>query len=871
MEINYIDFNSNLVEKAVTAESSIYIADNERTTNLGSAQKEYEKKRKPLTEQSRFFSWNDFKEIIFPVDAIILREEKLSVVLYEILTETEKEKLEINNYNDIIDFSARFHNFYRELNEYQVTELPQMEGWQKNRYELLKNIRRRYLNYLEEKGFTDISQVRKEVNFSTENVKKYDRLVLLNTVYFTPLEKKILFRLDKYIDIEIFLQLSPEDFSEENLNFKGLSLPDYWPGELNLYTAEEDMLQLASALALAEPEKGLLLSPRLENTEYHRIIPAAKVEIPGEEKFSRSIIFKFIRSLYRLLQSAPAGKDLIGLVELQNAVNRTFFRKYFNLSQNTCNHLKNLIQDNYLYLNQEMVNKIIPEVKPVFAELNNLRDISNLSDLVTYMDGLDLEKLSDSLWKNDLSQFYDGLMELSALEDMNLVSSWEKYYSSPAVGLLDRLLQYLEYKQIQPVQPEEKPELQMQSLESAPHCCRDQVVVFNARQGWLPAGSEPGFFLTEVQRREIGLPTSREIRENQRYYFLRHLLSARKAEVISLENKEENESPGAFMEELKLKYDLEFKQAPIRRSHYVNLYQGIFNRKNSYNDHKSVSLLPEPEYEIIGEEDPLIEKEDFPGDIFYLSYYKFNTLTNCYFQFFCERLMKLEEELGDVEKKLEPLTFGNIVHNLAEKMLNSVSIDQLVMEKKEIESLIEEILEEFSPKIDHRFDYYYKRVVKEELVASMQEFLEELKGILSYHQIKPAAFKVEYTPDIDSKPFYTSDIVDYYLRGRIDLFIRGKEGSLLVDFKSGGSSEDQLNFYSLLLNRVQDRAEPVYKYIYQVLEKDFVSVPPDSEVKFKEKMKKELDKFTESDKFKKITSNRCDRCSYRQICRVVRN
>ncbi|MFW6279198.1 MAG: PD-(D/E)XK nuclease family protein [Bacillota bacterium] len=885
MEISYLDFSSDFIQEAVSRKPAIYVADNECLSNLGLAQGEYEKKRESLVRQSRFMGWSELKEILFPSAKITLREEKLSVVLFELLTAREKQELEINNYNDVIDFAARFHRFYRELNEYQVKDLPALEGWQKERYDLLQSLRDRYREFLARKGFTDTSLICSENNFSPEVVTEYEELVLLNTFDITPFEQSILSRLEDYINIKLYLQLPKNDFAEKKLEFKGLSLPASWPGEINLYTAEEDILQLASALEIAEPETSSIFSPKLKDTNYHRLLAGEQIELPRDEKFSQCRIYKFVFSLYRILVSTPPGKKDYGLGEVYSALGQPFFRHYFQLNREVREQVRQLARDNFLYLDRQLASDRVPGLKPVLKEMEQLSQIRSMPELISYMDQLNLEVLADPNYQNDIGQFYDSLLELSALEEMELVSSWASYYGNPATGLLDRLLQYLEYKRVQPPELSAKPRLKMMELLAAPHCFREHVVVLNARQNWLPAAEKRKLLWTEVQRQEMGLPTAREIREKQRYYFFRHLLTAGRADILALDNREENESPGAFMEELKLNYGLEYQTAPVTREHYPDFYRELFASGEADQDKQQGLLEKEGQLpllvgapdEIETEKDPLITEKDFIDSTFSLTYYKYSTMIDCYFRFFCGYLMNLDELLGDFEHRLQPLTFGNIVHSLAEKMMNLLTVGRLEMDNSQIADLITETLNQFELKIDHRFAAYYHRVVKKELITSLREFLRDLKDLFSYHDFFPQNMEVEFTPRNGARePIHTSRLTDFYPGGRIDLLFSGRENDLLIDFKTGSMNKDQLDFYALLLNQKQEnkngqaQKKMIYKYFYQVLDREFVSSTPGSEIEFRAELKEELEKFTDSKRFIKHHSSQCQNCSYKNICRVVK-
>ncbi len=884
MKLEHLDFSEDIFEKAVNNLPTLYVVESEKANNLNQLHSEYQKHKQPLQKRSQFITFSELKEWLFAREDIILREEKLSVILYSLLTRREKNRLGIENYNDIIEFSSRFHEFYRQLKEYQIEELPELEGWQKERYELVAGLRQRYEKFLQDQGYSSLILSQKDQEISLKPVESFSRLVFLNTVNLTPLEKNIIKDLDKNFsgEITIYLQLPAADFSAADLEYESLTLPQNLPCELNLYSASEDMLQLVSAFHLARPGCSQLLTPRLDDTEYQHLLSPRKIDMPREEMFSNSQIYIFLELLQKLLGASPPDRDEIALAELQDALTRPFFRQYFQLSPGVLDKVRDLLRKNYLYLDSKLLQDKIPSLQRIMAELAKLEEIKEMGELITYLDDLDLEVLSSSAYWDDIEQFYDALLELKSLENMDLVNSWQTFYDNPALGLIDRVLQYIEYKKITPTfeqsSEQEEYDLELQDLDSATQVCRDHLIIFNASQGWLPSPQTQGFLLTEAQRQQVGLPTREDVREKQRYNFLRHLFSADKAEVLTLKNIEENKSPGAFVEELRLKYDLSLQPAPVSETYYPQFYKSIFSedmsvetsQAESSDEHNLPLLIGRPD-EIVREEPLAIETDDFPGPgkDFSLGYYKYSSLEKCYFHFFCEHLMQLEPELGEIDRMLSPMTFGSMVHFMTEKLMQSSSWqDQEIMAKKAGE-VVEEVMEDYHLKIDHRFEDYYYRVVKQELVESLQHFWQSSASPLQSNLFQFQAREVEYSPaGAKSTPFFISRLVNFYLSGRIDLLLDAEDKIALVDFKSGRLQPEQLNFYAILLKHSRGEQRPIHKYFYQVMERKFHQEGPNSELDFRQKMQEVMEDFVQEGKYLKNDSE-CYRCNYKKVCRVV--
>ncbi len=869
------------------------------------------------------------------------------MVLYELMSADEKSELGIENYNDIIEFSARFHRFYRELADYRIKseDLPKMEGWQQQRFELIEDLKMRFCDFLREKGYaapgfhfalagdkdsSDSINISKRQDIEGEFLSRlkempwlkcFKRIVFLNTIFLTPLEKWIIWALDSLaeLDLELYLQLDPASYREEELELKEFKLPDSLPCEVKIYQAAEDTLQLASALHLARPGESELLTPRLEEAGYQHIISADQVEMPRKKEFKASNIYQFIGALQQILGASPPDREEIALVELLHALGRDFFRDYFDLTEKVTDQVRELLREDYLYLDRELAERKAPGLLKLFAELADIRQVKRLPELVDYLDDLKLEALSSPDFSDDIEKFYDALLELNSLEEMGLVSSWKSYYRNPALGLLDRILQYLEYKRINPRDRGQEADLKLEELMSAPEVAREHLMVLNCQQGWLPSTSGGDFILTRAQREEVGLPVVQDERKKQRYHFLRHLFSAEKVDLLTLDNRDENETPGAFLEELSLHYGLEIEESPLQEGNYPEFYRAVFAEGEN-----GLPLLLGDADEIEKEEDPLVEADDFNGGNkgrnnggngeLSLGYYKYNELASCPFRFLVSQLMKLEPEMGRVERMLSPKTFGSMVHFMAEDLLEAGDLgEDFAAIKSRIPGVIDKVLADFNLKIDHRFQDYYHRIMREELKESLEDFFTSLNSRLKDEELIIDQWWVEYSPGNRSRekkkqnkpegeeskdesqdksqnmsqdesqesgvtavtaaeaetdrPFFESELVDIYLSGRIDLLLDCGDRVMLLDFKSGKVTDGQLNFYAVLLKHCDQEIRPIYKLFYQVMERKFYPGDPNSELEFRSELEETLEDFIEEGRYTRNDSE-CYNCKYKKICRV---
>ena len=868
MDFRYLDFNQDLFEQAITEEPSLYILPN--SGDIREARSTY--KREPLAEESEFLDWNSFKEKIFPVEALVLKEEKLSIALFSLLTGEEKNFLNINEYGDFLEFSSLFHNYYLERSEYLVDSLPVLAGWQKQRLDLIEGLRTRYLNWLSENNFSDKSLVYDLENYNSSRIRAFERIVVINPVETTPLEREIINKLAEEFRVEIFLQLEKSNYSEEKLRLENFNLPEKPAVDLKLYTAEEDIGQLASALNIAVGNQAEMISPNLNHRNYRKILSEEEVDVQASISLEDSALYRFLQCSYNLLLNYEPKKTGLGLLpvkQLLNAINQPVVVGYFDFEiREVKEEFNQLISQGYYYLNGRIVDKNLPALKPLFQMIDQLSGLKSLTEVINYLDKLELEKLADPLFQDDIDQFYDGLIELTAIEKIGLVENWRRFFNRPAQGILELILNYLKYKKITTSISLDKERLLLQDFQLAPARRRGKLLILNASQGELPVGGSRSFLLNPEQRVELGLPTARDEQKWQRYYFFRHILTAEEAVVFGLDNQDENLSPGSLMEELKYKYRLEYRESPVRRSDYLRFFNNIFASQSGYN----FGQVAREEYRRDLKQN-LVEET---GGRTSLTYYKYKGIKDCYHRYYLEHIIGLEPGLELADKAMNPMVFGIMVHNLMDRVITELkpklmaNTFDIELYRARVEEIVDEIIRKFYLFYDQRFKGYYKEIIKPRLVESIFSFIEGLSRRLpefSEGELTDWNWRLEYTPENKGESFYQGTGMEFYLNGRIDLLIETGQEEVLVDFKTGSGSVDQLDFYSLLLDKGVSGKK---KYIYNIMDQLFQSANGESGHELADKIRLELQALTGSEYYTRIYKSRCERCPYLTICQVVK-
>lgn len=871
MEFSYLDYQEDIFARVVSSNTPrVYVFDN--FNNLLIARRYYQ--RPFLQEESIFLTMDDLKEKLFPTDRLILKEEKRSIFFYNLLSDEEKEKLRIENYFDVIDLAADFFKLYDEFNEYGLSEIEEkieLQDWQLEKYRILREVRKRYLSKMEDSNYTDQTLVFNFENFSPDYFTAYREFVFVNIINFTPGEKRLLVELEAVGKcVYIYLQVNRDDYNEEDLRLNKLSLPDKINTEVELYHSEEDLLQLANLLSyreLAYYENRLLtvLDAAYNDSNYHQLLSSDRVKLDRETSFSETRLYKFLELFYSILSTTDISQGSLKLEikELLEACYFPEFSAYYQIGKESLTALKGLAAEDYVYLTEGLIdkscNKALTIFKLIFAELRKILKVKKLRELCSILEEIDFSILDDEFFADNITQYFDGLLELSSIEEIGLLDSWDNYFDSIPRGLFLLTINYLKFKKVILLDNKENPFLEIKDLLSASHSKREELIITNASHGIIPSRAGGGFFLTEKQRVELGLLTNEDRVLGEKYYFFRHLFSSQRAVIYSLQNQDSNLTISSFIEEIRLAYGLEISNSPITAGDYPTLIRSIFINEDDILPGK----LPVRNRE---NDKLLIEEMDFPGNSYCLSYYKYQVLKDCFYKFYLSCIAQLEDEHLIFKKELSPRLLGIIVHEIFDEL---ITVNGLINKPagEEIRRVIKEKMALYDLKINDYYKKYYDKILVGKIQDSITYFFKVMERRVN-SDIRN--IKTEWQFDgSQTSPFFCNNTFKLYLMGRIDLLIEFDDGKQIIDFKTGGSSLDQLDFYSLLINKQSGSGVQVEKGIYSLMDEKYLRGYPDSELELADEITNNAKKLIDSEEYKASYKARCKDCAYLDICKVV--
>ncbi|MCF7858990.1 MAG: PD-(D/E)XK nuclease family protein [Candidatus Cloacimonetes bacterium] len=773
--------------------------------------------------EHKFLTMDEWKDTLFLVNKPILKEEKRTLVLFLLLTKTEKDFFRIHSYKQSIAFSHNFFRFWEEIKEEliesskidKILEIKQTAGdWQLNTWRYLQQIADKYRSYLDDIGFTDHIFVRDLENLRTEN--PFSKIIVVNQFYFTELEKKLL---KIFKDRVLILSQIPQScLNQETLatssTFQAEHIKQFISHKLILYTAPDQTEMIAQlAMELAKVEKADIIDFQFEKQSYSHLLSAEIFAKPVDLYFSNSRFYRFFKVISEILSSIIwKGKPfLISVESLLSLSAKDDLLTYF-IPNNTDReafrtHLFELIDNDYKYIDQDYYwyrhKEFSASIESIFLFLKDLMKNRSSQDLLDYIvTKIDLEYLlTDFNNKTDVSEvLIASLADFNSIEEIQLITNWQNVFPhNSEVNLLQLLLDYLKPKKLKLEDTNQNKPYKITSLQDSRNLEFNDLFILNVVEGVLPDRKHKQFLFSENQRKELGLKTYDDITLRDKYYFFRLLCNCKKVIAFSRYNLEEDIEVSSFIEELKLDDLVEETDTETN----IDLHKQLFNRLLPKKLPKVPKNIELPDNFFIFP----FRKQDFLKNNYNLSFYKWEKLKNNSFEYYLEFVAELKKREIEIADDFSSKLIGKITHEVLDlvwkrliDVYHSASFkhDFVNNTKLYIEQALDHFLKynrDFRYLSSHNFSQiYFHQIFIPLLADGIENFFYRLHNDL---QLSDKIIKVfPETEESLGNLFFKIDDFDVYLRGRPDLRIHTEESKYIFDFKTGSSSTAKLTLYS---------------------------------------------------------------------------
>lgn len=440
---------------------------------------------------------------------------------------------------------------------------------------------------------------------------RFNKVFIVNQYYFSKIEKIIINEITKLKNLKVnfFLHL-PENLSsfydKENLEFKSIETisDDFLNGikenfklkYIEIYKNKTPITSLFTMLNKSKDETpDLIINNNVFAEKFHPFL--------SYNTFVKNIVFPITTTkLYKTLESllllfknhelTKSNEILIYIESFIDCLNISEFVSFFNIenSLELVRKLSILKQKGFLYLslsknskyninifNKENFDKTIPVLEENFDKiisfLNEFYFLSSFKDFKTFLlkfivqnenkDNINFDfKLKEEFSEFVFDLFSNSLIDIENIFNLGLIE--EKIFSKLFIDkreethrtfslfMLKLLLNYLKSKTISIQNPIFKNQIQFTTLNNTRNISYNgNVFVYNFVESILPSEKKQQFLLSEEQRKKLGLKTYKQIRDREKYYFIRLIFNSKKVYFFTIDDNE-NFIPSSFLEEIML-------------------------------------------------------------------------------------------------------------------------------------------------------------------------------------------------------------------------------------------------------------------------------------------------------------------------------
>lgn len=332
------------------------------------------------------------------------------------------------------------------------------------------------------------------------------------------------------------------------------------------------------------------------------------------------------------------------------------------------------------------------------------------------------------------------------------------------------------------------------------------------------------------------------------------LFTNKNSVIFTKKNEDKGIDISPFIDELCIKYDLKINTAPIELNKSIEILK------------KSIpsTVIGNLEFKK-GEFSK--EESDFKDNKLNIGAYDYENLMKCPLKFYFQKLAQLIPEKNLEIEYLNKQLFGTMVHKILENIVKDIWKEVLSkgiyeIEREKIVEAINKELKNNRAKILVQLDIYLQEILTPLLSENIEMFFKKLAS--KYKNINIKRFQGE--KDAGKDTIFIQNEVDVYLKGKADLVIESDIGNEIIDYKTGGSQKNQLDYYSIILFGDETRAE---KAIFNVLKGE---IQESNKISLtKEELKENIIDFLNNRVYvrsekKSVCENNGHSCEYIDIC-----
>ncbi len=832
--------------------------------------------------QPTLLTFNELKEQIFYTDKVILKEAKRILAFYTSIPKDIKEELGIKSYYDVIDFANDFFDYYREIKINKVDKIENIQNWQEKYFLHFEKIKESFDRLLEKYNYIPSDWIEDLQYYKKDFFGRFNKIIFVDIVEFEKVYRDIIVDLGEEKEVEIALQMEKGSFNEENLKFAETILPETSPSNIFIYQSKDELEESMSLIYLLKEKakKGEFYSPAPENSEFFNLFPfyfgKSQAVTMNDTK-----LYAFLNvQLNLLLNMEERLGETYNLLEFEKAFENRAFKEYYSLTEEDIRLIKKISSNFYQYISLDILHSnevqyLISEdigftkkLEKIFKDFSSILKLKSVDELYNYFKNeISLDKFIQKEYGDVFEKFFEIFGIMKENENMSIHKSFKSYFDGNlGIALLKLTIQYMKDIAVASNEKVDSERVIIKNIESAlyanetKHLFRDQGrfsktnFFIDITSDLMPGNIKDNLIFTEKQRKELNLTTKEEKREIKKYRFFQMIFTNRNSVIFTKKNEDKGIDISPFIDELCIKYDLKINSAPIELNKSIEILK------------KSIpsSVIGNLEFKK-GEFSK--EESDFKDNRLNIGAYDYDNLVKCPLKFYFQKLAQLIPEKDSEVDYLNKQFLGTMVHKILENIVRDIWKEVLSKGIYEIdrEIIVEAINREIKnnrSKILVQMDIYLQEILIPLLSENIEIFFKKLAS--KYRNINIRRFQGE--KDAGKNTPFIQDKIDVYLRGKADLVIESDMGNEIIDYKTGGAQEAQLDYYSIILFGDETKAE---KTIFNVIKGD--TKAPDKVELTKEGLKENILEFLDNpfyirNKKKNVCENNGHSCEYIDIC-----
>lgn len=824
-----------------------------------------------LKSRPSLVSLEEFLSSVCVTNQLLLKDIHRVFSLYQVLTEEQKRKWKIRSYFDFVDIANEFFQFYEECMglESKVEEL--ILPWQQEKFFFFQELKIAFDEKNERENSIPKEWLYQKEYYHSYFAKTFSKIVFFDIIDFPRSFLEILPLLQKDCELEFVLQVCEGDFEEEKLFLRNCSLED-WEGECHAYQIGSDWEESLYLLAERAKKTMGIYSHKAKEKRYDRNFPSVFVN-PSRDRFNETNLYEFLEGQLELLrQKESSWKQELPITSLLETIRKKSFRDYYGFWEEDIVLLKKLLSEEFRYLSIDLLHhseyapileghiEFTKKMETFLKDLWAIESFEKVSDLYIYFE----ESIVMESWKQEeypdiLDSFYEVLARLSFYEKNEYFGSYTQYFD----GNTGRQLYQLLFRSLDQIYLKSAEEFVQEKLE-----IRDwhnlsyektqgkkgkRAIFLDVDDKSLPGAVGTSTFLTENQRISLGFKTQEEQILQEKYRFYQALATQEELIFLIRKSEAENKTTSSFLEEWLWKQKKKIEKSPYSKEFFLNSLEKTFTSPSSWKRKE--------------EEGSLLEKENrelMQGGELFLGAYDWQKLQDCEKYFYFSQTLPVEKEEKSLSFGFSSSLLGIIAHRFLESVGKKYWKEFLrtgkfsFREEELLQDLKKEIARE-SLKYPSFLSRYLEEIVAARIVKNTIFFLRSIEKKYQGKALK----RFQGEKNTIREGIYRGEDLQISFRGRADLIIETENSKEIVDYKTGNTIEDQLDFYSYLFYGEEEDIQGSYFHLWKG---DF-ALSKKKEAFTAEKLEEFFQKFEEQSAYhisrKKAA---CLYCPYIKIC-----